>query len=82
MQTPYRAITCESEIISPERQESKEPKNPRNDIGKSQLERLQQREKKNIKDNGKSSVEVRKKKTIFDITQSNLISQRLLIGSL
>ena len=82
MQTPYRAITCESEIISPERQESKEPKNPGNNIGKSQLERLQQREKKNIKDNGKSSVEVRKKKTIFDITQSNLISQGLLIGSL
>ena len=81
MQTPYRAITCESEIISPERRESKEQKNQGNDIAKSPHERPQQRENNNFKDNGKSSFEVRKTNTILHITQSYLRSQRLLIGS-
>ena len=60
MQTPYRAITCAYEIISPERQGGKEPKKQRNEFEKSQVEIIQLKCKKNIfKYNGKFVVEVR-----------------------
>ena len=81
MQTPYRAITCASEIISPERQGSKEQKNAENKLDKSQVERVQLQRDFFFQDNGKLVVEVRNNIAMINTTQYIIRTQCLLIGS-